>query len=862
MADGKFVNSGTTTLATISELRTKAGADATYTITNLVMNGGQIDFNSPNLGYPGPAVTLQGALTVTNLSNAPLYNDASLDYGPNFAAYLAGAGSIQIVGYQNGTFQTTYTNAFNFSCATNTYTGTWNVTAGVLLGSGANALGTNSITVGTNGALETTYDINSSNASLVINGRCYLHQNDTFGSVTVAGTPLTNGTYSFAALNSAYPANFPASWTKQNGSFYSTGSGSLTVGAGATMPTNLINALAAYDAAIANDVASGIPNAKLTNAVGLNGTSAGPTLNFGPGTNATLEFILTGSPRVVGNSNDQYLASGPANSGSPSASSLRYSQWKQTYQLGFSDSANDYKFTPAVASPTIPEHIAYVWNAATLTMKMYVNGVLNGTTTGVGAGFVMPFGSGLLGDDAWAAELMIGTIYRVTGYTNMLSDATILSHGQAFAGGNPTTTSVTSSANPANYGTSVTFTATVVGGTAPSGTVCFFDGTTFLGSNGLNGASQATLTTNLPAGAHSIQAIYDGDATNSGSGSTYLDQTVNPLELTISNPAVTTKTYDGTTTATLTGTLSGVVSGDTVTLSASGTFASAGVGSGIAVSSTWTLGGAQAGNYTLTQPTGLAGAITAKALTVSGTTVTTKTYDGTTTATLTGTLNGVVSGDTVTLNGAGAFASAGAGSGIAVTPACTLGGAQAGNYTLTQPTGLTGTITAKGLTVTANNASKTYGQTLSFAGTEFTTSSLVAGDSVTSVTLTPDGAAAGTHNIVPSAATGTGLGNYSITYVPGTLTVSPVALTVSATPVTRAYSATNPVPAATYSGFVGSDTASVLSGAPALTYTDATNSPVGTYPITVTAGSLSAANYTLLCQRHLDRDPSRPHGDG
>ena len=51
---------------------------------------------------------------------------------------------------------------------------------------------------------------------------------------------------------------------------------------------------------------------------------------------------------------------------------------------------------------------------------------------------------------------------------------------------------------------------------------------------------------------------------------------------------------------------------------------------------------------------------------------------------------------------------------------------------------------------------KTYGDLVTFAGTEFTPAGLVNGDVVTSVTLTSAGAAAaaavGTYPIVPSAA--------------------------------------------------------------------------------------------------------------
>jgi hypothetical protein len=57
----------------------------------------------------------------------------------------------------------------------------------------------------------------------------FLHQNDTFRNVTVASTPLSPGTYTFAQLNATYPANFPATWTMQAGSSINTGSGSITV---------------------------------------------------------------------------------------------------------------------------------------------------------------------------------------------------------------------------------------------------------------------------------------------------------------------------------------------------------------------------------------------------------------------------------------------------------------------------------------------------------------------------------------------------------------------------------------------------------------------------------------------------------
>jgi len=126
------------------------------------------------------------------------------------------------------------------------------------------------------------------------------------------------------------------------------------------------------------------------------------------------------------------------------------------------------------------------------------------------------------------------------------------------------------------------------------------------------------------------------------------------------------KVYDGTTTATISSNnvvLSGVLAGDAanVKLSTNGytaSFATATVGSGKTVTvSGLTLSGSAAGNYTLTQPSGLTANITAAVLTVSGITASNKVYDGTTTAVLNvggATLVGVVSGDTVTLNGGSA----------------------------------------------------------------------------------------------------------------------------------------------------------------------------------------------------------------
>jgi hypothetical protein len=160
------------------------------------------------------------------------------------------------------------------------------------------------------------------------------------------------------------------------------------------------------------------------------------------------------------------------------------------------------------------------------------------------------------------------------------------------------------------------------------------------------------------------------------------------------------------------------------------------------------------------------------------------------------------------------------------------------------------TVNPKALTVTAADESKTYGDTVTFAETEFTHVGLINGDTVTSVALASPGAAAtatvpgSPYAITPGAAVGTGLSNYTIRYVTGALTVNKAHLTITADAQSKTYGDANPPLTATITGFVNGDTASVLSGSPTLSTTATESSAVGSYPITVVdAGTLSAANY-------------------
>ena len=94
--------------------------------------------------------------------------------------------------------------------------------------------------------------------------------------------------------------------------------------------------------------------------------------------------------------------------------------------------------------------------------------------------------------------------------------------------------------------------------------------------------------------------------------------------------------------------------------------------------------------------------------------------------------------------------------------------------------------------------------------------------------------------------------NYTFAFatVPGTgtLTITPVQLTVSAGGISRFYGLANPVLTYTISGYVNGETATTggITGSPLLSTTAVANSPVGTYPITVQQGTLNATNYDFL----------------
>ncbi len=490
-----------------------------------------------------------------------------------------------------------------------------------------------------------------------------------------------------------------------------------------------------------------------------------------------------------------------------------------------------------------------------------------------------------------------GTDFAATGLQNgeMVGSVTLLSAGAAgtaSVAGSPYVITVSNAAggtfNPSNY--TITYdpglltvnaaalTITANNASKGYGQTISFTGAEFTATGLQNGETVGTATlgsTGTPATANVAGSPYaitvsnaiGGTFTPSNYAITYDPGllTVNPAALTITANRVS-KSYGQT--IAFTGaeyTATGLQNGETVgtaTLASAGAPATAGVaGSPYAITASNATGGSfNPGNYTVTYDPGLL-TVNPAALTITANNAS-KSYGQTITFTGTEfTSAGLQNGETVgtaALGSVGAPATAGVvGSPYAITASNATGGSfNPGNYTITYDPGVL-TINPAALTITANNVSKSYGQTISFTGAEFTASGLQNSETVGSATLTSAGAAgsagvAGSPYAITASNAGGGTfnpDNYTITYDPGFLTVNPAALTITANSVSKSYGQTISFTGAefTATGLQNGETvgAAMLASAGAPATVNVAGSP---YAITVSnaaGGTFNPGNYTI-----------------
>lgn len=246
----------------------------------------------------------------------------------------------------------------------------------------------------------------------------------------------------------------------------------------------------------------------------------------------------------------------------------------------------------------------------------------------------------------------------------------------------------------------------------------------------------------------------------------------------------TSRVYNGKKDAECTIVLNGIETKDTVTASGTCTFDNKNVATGKTVTcSSIILSGTDKNNYSLSSTTASKSSvanITPKDVTPS-LSCQNKEYDGNTSATCTVTLNGIINGDTVTSSKTCTFDNKNVGTGKTVTcSSIALSGTDKNNYNLTASSKTaTANITKKDLVITAKAQTINYGGSITTGTNQVTVATLVQGDTLTNITLTPSTSNA-TENgtITPSAAVikdqddNAMTNNYSITYNTGKLVIN------------------------------------------------------------------------------------------
>jgi len=268
-----------------------------------------------------------------------------------------------------------------------------------------------------------------------------------------------------------------------------------------------------------------------------------------------------------------------------------------------------------------------------------------------------------------------------------------------------------------------------------------------------------------------------------------------PLTVTASNVS---KTYDGLTWAGLPSAIyTGLVGGDSAA-SLSGSLSVSGA-AGAVNAGTYTLtpGGLSSGNYDISFANGIL-TITKAPLTIAVGNAG-KTYDGQAWSGGSATYSGFVNGENAgALSGTLGFSGSAQGAANAGTYAITAGGLNSGNYAITYVDGAL-TIAPRSITVKANDQSRYYGDVNALnGGVSVVSGSLVGSDALGNASLssaaTAGSNAGQSYALTPSNAafTSGNAGNYSITYVDGTLTITPRPITLRPEDLSRTYGSANP----------------------------------------------------------------------
>jgi len=371
-----------------------------------------------------------------------------------------------------------------------------------------------------------------------------------FGSLPAGQVSFFDGTTLLATVNTATapPQIVIPSLTAGTHSVtaqYTPGSANFAASTSATV-TQTVN-----QAASLTQVSSNANPSSHGQSVTLN-ASISTTGNFTSANNGTLTFLdngaSIGSVTLPGNTNYATLATTAL---SPGAHSITVSySGDANFAAGtsavFTQTVNLEPTTTLIASSTYTPAFAQSITL-TATVKLLSGTTATGTVTFLDR--TTTIGTAPLSGNAAqfaVSTLGPGTHYISAQYNGDTNTASSTS-GQTLVTVSPppTTTILSSSQNPSSLNQSVTYTATLqlTSSGTPTGTVTFYDGSSFIGTGTVaSGSAQLTIS-GFQIGTHSLTAVYGGDANFSGSTSAALSQVVNPGPTTTvvtsrSNPSI------------------------------------------------------------------------------------------------------------------------------------------------------------------------------------------------------------------------------------------------------------------------------------------------------------------------------------
>ena len=168
----------------------------------------------------------------------------------------------------------------------------------------------------------------------------------------------------------------------------------------------------------------------------------------------------------------------------------------------------------------------------------------------------------------------------------------------------------------------------------------------------------------------------------------------------------------------------------------------------------------------------------------------------------------------------------------------TCSGAASADYTIGYVGGTVSVGTAV-LTITATSTTMTYGGPVPEVTPTYSTVASLATPPACSTTAT----LTSTVGTYPATCSGAVAPDYAIGYAPGTVTVTPATLTVTASSASFTQGGAVPAITPSYAGFVAGDSAVSLTTAPTCSTNVTSSSPPGTYPSTCSGGS--EPNYAI-----------------